>query len=43
MAVKRQEEVCRVEGVDNVEPVVCIVVLVEVIEASVHKLNYEND
>ena len=43
MAVERQEEVCRVEVVDNAEPVVCIVVLVEVIGASLQKINSENE
>jgi hypothetical protein len=43
MAVEQQEEVCRVEVVDNVEPVVCIVVLVEVIGASLQKINNENE
>ncbi len=43
MAVGRQEEACRVEVVDNVEPVVCIVVPVEVIVASLQKINSENE
>ena len=43
MAVDPQEEVCRVEVVDIAEPVVCIVVLVTVIEASLQKINSENE
>ncbi len=43
MAVGQQEEVCRVEDFGSVEPVVCIVVLVEVIVASLQKINSENE
>jgi hypothetical protein len=43
MVVEQQEEVCRVEVVDNVEPVVYIVVLVGVIGASLQKINSENE
>ena len=43
MAVKRQEEVCLVEVVGSVEPVVCIAVPVEVIVASLQKINSENE
>ncbi len=43
MAVGQEEEVCRVEVVGNVGPVVCIVVLVEVIVTSLQKINSENE
>jgi hypothetical protein len=43
MAVEPQEEVCRVEVVGSVAPVVCIVVPVEVIVASLQKINSENE
>ena len=43
MVGELQDEVCRVEAVDNAEPVVCIVVLVEVIGASLQKINSENE
>ena len=42
MVVAREEEVCRVEVVGNVEPVACIVAPVEVIVASLQKINSEN-
>ena len=43
MVVGQQEEVCRVEVAGSVEPVVCIVVPVEVIVASLQKINSENE
>ena len=43
MAVGSWEEACRVEVVGSVEPVVCIVVPVEVIVASLQKINCENE
>jgi hypothetical protein len=43
MAVEPQEEVCRVGVVGSVVPAVCIVVPVEVIVASLQKINCENE
>jgi hypothetical protein len=42
MVVGREEEACQVKVVGNVGPVVCIVLLVAVIAASLQKINYEN-
>jgi hypothetical protein len=43
MVVVREEEACRVEVVGSVGPVVCIVLLVEAIVASLQKINFENE
>ncbi len=43
MVVVQWVEVCRVGVVGNVGPVVCIVLPVEVIVASLQKINCENE
>jgi hypothetical protein len=43
MAAEQREEACLVEVVGSVEPVVCIAVPVEVIVASLQKINSENE